>query len=247
MAAKQVMHLVSRWYLHYDDESFKNIHTIDQFRIRWGNEHGGYYTKDQLAQTFDPPKILPQWKSPGVLWIPCVPHNDDKFLNLYVKTGNELLLAFKGKTLTLDFRGNGGGKPQIMIAALLPLFNVLKKRTVLTYLSDHDGNIHPDVIFQKGRIECISNNNAFAVGTRMSLHIDRLTVLMNSTTASAAEQCIIALYAIPVHLIIRGKRSAGLTTCNKFFRLKNGNGIEIPIGYVCDINKKIYRNGIHGK
>ena len=36
------------------------------------------------------------------------------------------------RNIKLDFRNNGGGKPEVMIAGLLPLFN-MSKRKVLTY------------------------------------------------------------------------------------------------------------------
>ena len=69
---------------------------------------------------------------------------------------------------------------------------------------------------------------------------------MNKYTISSAKQSIIALLSLNdiVEIKIIGKNSGGSTTCNKYIELSNGDGIEIPIGYMTDINLNIYKKGI---
>jgi len=79
-------------------------------------------------------------------------------------------------------------------------------------------------------------------------------VLFNENTASSAEQVAIALKImeklnIKIHYIYcnhhksksKSKKSAGLTTTNIYFPLKNGGGIEIPYGIMSDYKKKSYK------
>jgi C-terminal processing protease CtpA/Prc len=72
-------------------------------------------------------------------------------------------------------------------------------------------------------------------------------IYMNKKTISASEQSIIALLSLSdiIEIKIIGKNSGGYTTCNKYIELSNGDGIEIPIGYMTDIYNKVYKNGIN--
>jgi C-terminal processing protease CtpA/Prc len=74
----------------------------------------------------------------------------------------------------------------------------------------------------------------------------KIIILVNSKTASLAEQAIIALFSLRhlTKIIIKGTRTAGLTTSNMYFPLKNKGGIEIPHGTMADYQKKTYPNGI---
>jgi len=77
--------------------------------------------------------------------------------------------------------------------------------------------------------------------------VKKLSIYINKYTISSAEQSIIALLSLNniIEIKIIGKNSGGYTTCNKYIELSNGDGIEIPIGYMTDINLNIYKNGIY--
>jgi C-terminal processing protease CtpA/Prc len=161
------------------------------------------------------------------------------FKKKYVSECNRLLLENDAARLTLDFRNNSGGKPEVMMAGLLPLLN-MSRRKILTYFTNSTG-MHKDIVKYDGVITCISNNSASMRGSRCKLmQVKKINVLINTNTASAAEQCVIALRVFSNVKVIG--HSHGYTTCNKYFVLSNGDGIEVPVGYMTDVNGRVYRN-----
>jgi C-terminal processing protease CtpA/Prc len=124
------------------------------------------------------------------------------------------------------------------MAGLLPLLN-MSRRKILTYLTNSTG-MHKDIVKYDGVITCISNNSASMRGSRRKLtQVKKIKVLVNKCTASAAEQCVIALRGF-FNIEVIG-HSRGYTTCNKYFVLSNGDGIEVPVGYMTDVNGRVYR------
>ena len=103
-----------------------------------------------------------------------------------------------------------------------------------------NSSIHKDVVKSDGLITCVSNNNASMKGSRRKLmRVKKITVLVNIHTASAAEQCVIAMRALPNVNVVG--RSGGYTPCNRYFALSNGDSIEVPVGYMTDVYGHVYR------
>jgi hypothetical protein len=211
----------------------------------WGREHGGYFSRQDFAE-FHPPELLPTVVAPGHLHFPEVASNDPAFQQTYVDVGNRLLLENDTVHLTLDFRNNGGGKPQTMIAALLPLFN-LSSRTVLAYITRADGGRKREVLKRENCIMSVSNGRATDCGSRRAVsHVQKLTLLINKYTVSAAEKSVLALLSLRdvLEIDVVGGRTAGATTCIQYFRLSNGDGIEVPVGYMTSIDGRVWRRGV---
>ena len=159
---KEIKKLLKKW------ENFNNDNNIkEDFYKIWKNEHGGYYYKSELT-TFNPPEILPHYNKPYII-IPEVASNDIKFQQKYVDTLNKILLDNDQKHIKLDFRNNYGGKPQVMIAGLLPLFN-MSKRKILTFITTKSKVVIKDICKNNNCILCISNNKASICGTKSKMN-----------------------------------------------------------------------------
>lgn len=245
---KEIVNLLKKYYLHYDNTKWKEFSNNNTENIKedfykiWKKEHGGYYLKSEMSK-FNPPKYLPYCKNKFIC-IPEIAYNNIKFQEKYVKTLNKLLIDNDTKHIKLDFRNNYGGKPQVMIAGLLPLFN-LSKNKILTYITTKSKTIK-DVYIKSNCVTCISNNNASICGTNLKLtNVKKISIYINKYTISSAEQSIIALLSLKdiLEINICGHKSGGFTTCNKYIELSNGDGIEIPIGYMTDTNFNVYKNG----
>jgi C-terminal processing protease CtpA/Prc len=92
------------------------------------------------------------------------------------------------------------------------------------------------------------NNKQYSYGSKYQLKkIEKLTVLFDNTTASSAEQLMIALLSLrdKIEIVFKGTRTAGFTSSNMYFELPNGGGIEIPYGYMADFDKKVYKKGLN--
>lgn len=244
---KQIFELLKKYYIHFDENKYAKLlssKTNDQtyiiFQKLWNDEHGGLY---KINEPFHPPEILPYCNDKKIM-ITDTGSNSKTFEKLYIKTLNNIILSNKTRTLDLNFNNNFGGKPQIMIAGLLPIFNNFNI-TVLSYYYDKNNNKHYDVKKIENKIICISNNNAESNGTRKKCKITTLNIYYNNFTTSAAEQAIICLLSLSKYININliGKKSAGYTTVNKYIKLSEAYGIEIPIGYM-GTSKKIFYNGI---
>ena len=244
---KQIYKYLKKYYLSFDDKKFTSLlscktdeETFTTFQKLWGKEHGGLF---RLDEPFNPPERLPYLKD-GQIMITDTGSNSKKFHKLYVKTLNDLLLTCTSGTLNLNFENNGGGKPQVMIAGLLPIFNNFDI-SVLSYYYDRDLKPHYDVKKSDNKIICISNNRDEISGTKKKVNVVELNVFYNDYTASSAEQSIICLLSLSRHVRINliGKNSAGYTTVNKYFKLSNRYGIEIPIGYM-GTKTKIFQKGL---
>ena len=247
MIHEEIKKLLKKYYISYDDKKWKKFNNDDDikndFYKIWKNEHGGYYTKNDM-KTFNPPKYLPYYNI-DFIYIPEIASNDIKFQKKYIKILNNILLDNDRKHIKLDFRNNGGGKPEVMIAGLLPLFN-MSKRKVLTFITTKSKRIF-DIIKINNCITCISNNKASICGTTLKMNkIEKISIYMNKYTISSGEQSIIALLSLSdiVKIELIGNNSGGYTTCNKYIELSNGCGIEIPVGYMTDIHLNIYKKGI---
>ena len=132
----------------------------------------------------------------------------------------------------------------MMIAGLLPIFNNFDK-SILSYYYDKKGVKKFDVKKKDNTIICISNNNAFSVGTTKKCNIVELNIYYNKYTTSSAEQSIICLLSLFKYIKINliGDKSAGFTTVNKYIKLNDMYSIEILIGYM-GTKEKIFYNGL---
>ena len=131
-----------------------------------------------------------------------------------------------------------------MIAGLLPIFNNYNI-SILSYYYDKNLKKHNDVIKIDNKIICISNCHAESIGTKKKCNIIELNIYYNEQTVSSAEQSIICLLSLSKYIKINliGNSSAGYTTVNKYFKLSDKYGIEIPIGYM-GTYKKIFYKGL---
>jgi hypothetical protein len=99
------------------------------------------------------PEKLPQ-RPPGIMnsntiILPEVPSNRKSFLKKYVKIASRLFSQIDvAKPLTLDLKNNGGGKPQALIAALLPILSFAPS-SVLTYVKTKDHQFKKDIVKEK--------------------------------------------------------------------------------------------------
>lgn len=238
---EEILKILAEYYINYKPSLWKNFDgSYESFYKIWKNEHGGYYLKSEI---FNPPKKLPKIIN-NILLIPEIASNDKKFQKEYINKCNKLLLQLDKDIIYLDFRNNYGGKPEIMIAGLLPLFN-MSTRKVLNYIKTKNKIIR-NIIKQDNCIKSISNNNSIACGTtKKCLNVKKLIIYIDKTTVSAAEESVIALLSLNdiIDISIIGS-SFGATSCNKYFNLSDTNGLEIPIGFMTDVNKSVYYNGI---
>lgn len=267
MTRREIVSLLKKYYVNYNVSKWKKFISSPKMSIEndfnklWKNEHGGYISAELLAKLKSDKTFLPRRLPQGPLHlpkmnrrrliIPEIPSNDKSFQKKYVKLANKMLLAFDDDHLYIDLRNNGGGKPHVMIAALLPIFNTTfhKKTTTLTYIRTANSKFVPDVIYTPGCIKSNVNDNAKICGTKRAMKhpLKKITIHYNQNTASAAEQTIIALRALApsIKIIMKGPtQSAGLTTAIKYFELSDGSGIEIPYGYMADVEHNVFYKGV---
>jgi hypothetical protein len=247
---KQIFNYLQKYYVHFNEKKYNkllycktNDEIYDTFQKLWKKEHGGLY---KIDEPFYPPEILPYYKDNQII-ITDTGSNSKKFHKLYIKTLNNLILNSKSSTLNLNFSNNNGGKPQVMIAGLLPIFNNFNK-SVLSYYYDKNMKSHYDIKKIDNKIISISNNNAESIGTTKKYNVVELNIYYNEFTTSSAEQTIICLLSLSKYVKINmiGKKSAGYTSVNKYFKLSEKYGIEIPIGYM-GTKTKIFYKGIKNK
>lgn len=243
----QIYKYLQKYYLNFDEKKFNKLlqckndeDTYNIFQKLWKKEHGGLYI---INEPFNPPEILPYYRDNRIM-ITDTGSNSKNFHKLYVKTLNNLILNSKSHILNLDFSNNYGGKPQVMIAGLLPIFNNFNK-CVLSYYYDKYKRRHYDIKKIDNKIICISNNNSEITGTRKKHTMTELNIYYNKYTTSSAEQAIICLLSLSNRIKINliGNKSAGYTTVNKYIKLSDKYGIEIPIGHM-GTKTKIFYNGI---
>jgi hypothetical protein len=159
----KIYNYLKKYYLH-NSNKFKKLlkytahdDIVNIFNKLWGKEHGGLF---RIDKPFNPPEILPYIKNNRII-ITDTGSNSITFHKKYINRLNKLLLS--SKELNLDFQNNYGGKPQVMIAGLLPLF---KNNGVLSYYYDKNNKRHNDIIMKNNNIIISkSNNNAFSIGT----------------------------------------------------------------------------------
>jgi hypothetical protein len=248
--------------------------TYNLFITLWGNEHGGLYSSLDFA-LFPPhkeetnkelKKLMPYvefieekfkdiYIKDKYIVITDTGPNSLKFKKMYVKTLNNLLLN-SGEEINLSFRNNGGGKSEVMIAGLLPIFNNFDIK-ILSWYVDRKNKRHKDIIYDgKNKITSLSNVHSEITGTSKKCNVKKINILYNNYTCSASEQAIICLLRLSdlIEINLMGFRSCGLTTTIKYFEFnkkinltgEDGKnieiyGIEIPIGYMSstpEINTK---------
>jgi len=243
---KQIYKYLKKYHIHFNNKYKKllNCKTDDEiyntFQKLWGREHGGLF---KIDEPFNPPEVLPYYKGDQII-ITENASNSESFHKLYIKTLNNLILSSKSTTLNLNFSNNGGGKPQVMIAGLLPIFNNFPSLgSILSYYYDKNNKKHYDVKRIDNKIICISNWKAESIGTSKKYNVEQINIYYNEFTGSSAEQSIICLLSLSklIKINLFGGKSAGYTTVNKYFKLSDKYGIEIPIGYMGTKTKIFYK------
>jgi hypothetical protein len=252
---KQIYDYLKKYYLHFNEKKFKALllcktddETFSMFQTLWKKEHGGLYRIDTFSETFHASEVLPYMQDNKIV-VTETGSNSKKFHQAYIKKLNHLLLANTDGVLHLDFTNNHGGKPQVMMAGLLPIFNNFDL-TVLSYYYDRDGKKHQDVKrTTDNTIMAISNNKATSIGTKRKCKVDEINIYYSEMTASAGEQAIICLSSlakyVKVNIFTNGDFSQGYTTVVKYIKLSAKYGIEIPIGYM-GTSTKVYYKGLQG-
>lgn len=225
---------LSKWYINFKPSDWKPMLKLSDaevpgyFNKIWKREHGGLYN---LTLPFNPPEILP-YKVGNRIVVTETGSNSKSFYRTYIKTLNQLLLNESG-IINLDFRNNGGGKPHVMMAGLLPIFNNYNVQNLAVY---YMGNArHFDIVRNHNRITSKVNDSSIS-GTARKTHVEKIRVYFNARTASAAEQAIICLLSLRKYIEIelvgspKSTHTAGYTTVNKYFPISPVYGLEIPIG-----------------
>ena len=274
---KLLLKYLKKNYVNYDQklehllECKTDVEAYNLFIKICGNEHGGLYssldftspskkeTNIELEQLMPYVEVIEEKfknkyiKDKYIKVTDTVP-NSLKFKKKYVKTLNTLLLN-SGEEINLNFRNNGGGKSEVMIAGLLPIFNNFDIK-LLSWYVDGKNKRHKDIIYDgKNRIKCVSNYSEIT-GTSKKCNVKKINILYNNYTCSASEQAIICLLRLSdlIEINLMGFRSGGFTTSIRYFEFdtkikftgEDGKnieiyGIEIPIGYMSstpEINAK---------
>lgn len=231
---------LARYYIGYHETKWKKFLQSDDdqcieadFNRAWGREHGGFISKALIANISNvyPDEGPPIFKQ-GRLVLPGFVTGDKA---KYIRAGNKILLDNPG--CKLDLRDCSGGWPQVMFAALLPIFN--NYTGTLTWCKRAHSYVR-DMVCERGKITSIVNGNSTCRGTKRAINITKLTVLIGPGTASSAEQIIIALLGCVDDLVVLGAPTAGLTTSIKYIPLGDLGGMEVPYGYMTDRHKRRY-------
>jgi len=258
----EIIELFKKYYINYDQNKWKHVKTIKEFIKIYGKEHGAYFTpletsnwRKTLKGTFKEKgeQFFPKIKYTTIngvktktIWIPTCQWNDKIIQQKYIKTANDLLFKHFSDpqidTITIDLNQNFGGKETVMIAALSPLFNMSKRKNYVYIKTKYNYKIG----LYKVATGCYNSYyNLKFCGSRKSLtNIKKINILIGDT-ASAGEAIAIAFKSISDLFTVKfyGYKTLGATSCNKYFDLKNGGGIEFPIGYMMDAFKNVYYDG----
>ena len=163
----------------------------------------------------------------------CV-FNSISYQKQYIKTLRRILLDSDADILELDLSNNLGGKTEIIISGLLPLF-VLQSRKVLTKIKDRNDNLRYNLWIKNDEI----HNIPFSISkTKPMKRVPReIVVRMNQFTASAGEQVILALPVLKSVTKVRfvGQPTDGATTWIDYAVLSNGGALDYPVGIVVSV------------
>ncbi|AYV77145.1 MAG: hypothetical protein Barrevirus14_14 [Barrevirus sp.] len=266
LVINEIVKLLKKYYVNYQEGKYANIKTIKEFQELWGQEHGGYLTPEeiykwkQIIQGTTTEKIeegpikYPEIKyvvlhntKVKAIWIPSCPYNDKIIQKQYINIDNDLIMKHFSNTdtITIDLNHNYGGKDTVMMAALSPIFNMTKRRRYL-YFKTKDKMVPG--LFRVSDGCYSSTSNPTICGTKDTLpNIKNINVLIGET-ASAGEVIAISFKSISdqFNVSFYGYKTAGLTTYIKYFDLEsNKGGIEIPIGYMADAFGNLYKDGVY--
>ena len=239
----EIVKKMEKYYLDYKPSVWKKFlksdgDLKDDFKSVWKTQYGGYYVDNTHVLS-----VLPTFKSPNTLILPGIASDDEDFQNEYIKTANNILLNINDEVLNIDLRNTNGEKTGIIMAAIIPLF-YLTKRKVLTHIVNRDGYYRTDLVRYDN---CIISkiNETGACGSRKSIENppNRINVFIGTGTSGAGEQVAIALIALRevMEVMYIGENTAGRTTSNVRMELSNGDIIEVPYGYMADFQKSYYK------
>lgn len=254
----EILNLLKKYYINYKPNKWKSFKNINDFKNIWGNEHGQYYTPEQINQYKNSKKDKLTIKYPELTYvkingkkhkaihIPTCVSNDINVHHQYIKKANEIIIKnfSDTDTITIDLNYNFGGKDTVMAAALSPIFN-LSKRKRLVNVKTKDKIING--LFMT-KIGCYgSTSNPIICGSKKILkNIKNINIIIGETF-SAGEVIAIAFKSLVDQFNINfyGYKTGGFTSYIKYFELNtNGGGIEIPVGYMSDAFGNIYKDGV---
>ena len=258
---QDIVKALSKYYHKFDKKKWEKFQSdksssIDKdFQKIWKKEHGGYINPEVLSSLRNKnssmlPKILPKIVlSENKFILPEMASNNKLFQKKYVNKGNELLLKLhSNEPLIIDLRNNNGGKPEVMAAALLPLFNLVNSK-ILTYIKTKNGSHKKDIVRSGNCIISYVNNKSKTCGTKKQLSSTPpiIIILVNKQTVGTAEQMAIALKILSkvTTVEIVGEKTYGYTTSNKYIELSDKGGLDIPYGVMTDFEKNAYPDGVN--
>lgn len=255
---KEIKDLLRDNYVNYDPKKWKNVKTMEHFIKKWGNEHGGYISPQELKDikkqsgkykdsTMYPKmiKVKIRGEEYDAIHIPGIISNSKRDQSKYIKTANDLIMKNFGdkEEIYVDLYYNYGGKDNVMAAALSPIFN-LSSTPKLTY-SKGKNKVRADLVRTKlGCYKTISGHEV--CGTRSKLkNLKTIHVIMGETY-SAGEMIAIAFKTLSSEMNVKfhGHRTGGLTTSIVYFKLSDGGEIEFPGGYIMDGDGNTYKKGV---
>lgn len=189
---------------------------------------------DNRRDSFNYPKLDLINGSIGHLTIPSFGRTSELDQYLFIDSALRQIERMDNASLIngwiIDLRNNTGGSMYPMIACVLPLIEedslgyFVNKKEKLSWLSILQNPKRPEQRVKKYKCRKLGQ---------------KIAVLIDSKTASAAEMTAISLIGKP-NLKLLGQSSRGLTTANRRFRLSNGSILVLAVSWCLDSQGKIY-------
>lgn len=215
------------------------MHVINHLRAV-GDYHTLYMTKDQSNEFFDQKQdiVNPEGKllSNHIAYVkvPGFASGDISKQNQFAVKIQNLIKSLDSKQIKgwiVDLRGNWGGGMYSMIVGLGPLL----EEGILGYFILQNGK-KESWSYKNGKSNGISVVNPYIVQNKNF----KIAILINSQTASSGEMTAIS-FMRKQNVKLIGSPSAGYTTGNRPFMLKDGSYIHLASAHVADRNmNKIY-------
>lgn len=222
-----------------------------------GNNHTHYLTKENILisgrfprQKIDSTCLLSVNENskltqiPNVAYIRVKRHGYNKKISdqdYIFQTLKIISNEANSKFWIIDLRDNSGGSNWVMMNSLLPFYS----DGLLGYTSTKNAKIPwslKDGYIYNGDVNL--SENYIGKPIRFKINPKQLYVLVNHVTSSASEAVLISLKSLP-NVKILGSKTNGAATMNADIDLSNGDKIVLTAGYMMDVRKKIYKEGIN--
>jgi len=161
----------------------------------------------------------------------------------YLRVGHDLVKHLDGQSprgWMVDFRTNGGGSYPPMLGTLAPL---LPDGPVFGF---QDVNGTQTMVSLEGQRMIQGDGQSYELVPNpytLSIQSPPIAVLIDSSTASAAEVTALAFKGLP-NARFFGWNSAGATTGNIAFSLFDGSLLALATAVEIDRTRKVYREGV---